>query len=702
MKYFFPPQNQGFRLLQTNRSDNLGSLWSTFNQDYQTNLGTMRLSRKLVINTSSATSATLGLPVAFEYFDDKWWTVGGNKIFTNSNELLTSTFSSDITGYNFGDATTQFDVTNPIGTTFRYTYDGTGTNPGITALTFPIGAQGAIISPNLAAGNNIAFTVTGSGSNYFEVTNASGVVESNKVLGASGYLYVLGGSTDTTYNSTQSDLKVFNNGLWSTSTDKLYLSSATGLDYWTVKDTLGASGIHQMVNFKKYNRLYYVDDIDTISSISTTGSVANSAGSYYLDLSDSELPISCMESNSQYIWIGTRRLSSSSSNQGTIGAIYQWDGLSSQPTNEYKLPTAGVLAITVHNDIPYAIDTEGRILKYTGYSFEEIQRLPINQILLQNATDSGQPPVHFNGFIATKDDTLLVAVNNLNDNELATVNENLPSGIWELDLATLNFTHRYSFTLKTLGSSTVTDYGQNKISAIGAIKLNTFASSSSAGRSELFAGCTCFTDATNTQSAVYITTPNAPSTDNEGQKRGYIVTTYFEANDVQDLWSRIWAVYKRFSTSTDKLIFKYRFVDEKPVEANITWTSTTTFTTTTNVSAYAPTATPFDGTTGGEVEVLQGTGSGSCTHITSITESMGTYTVTLDTPVTGVTGTAKARFQKWIKIFPEITGQVLSYGQVAIGKSDTTIQIKLVMEFTGDGEFMKFIIATNEDIKSTL
>jgi len=87
-----------------------------------------------------------------------------------------------------GSSTTQFDITNPAGTTFRYTYDGTGTDPSITSTSVPIGSYILIGAQNFNSANNGIFIVTGSGANYFEVTNASGVVESNKTIGT-GYIY---------------------------------------------------------------------------------------------------------------------------------------------------------------------------------------------------------------------------------------------------------------------------------------------------------------------------------------------------------------------------------------------------------------------------------------------------------------------------------------------------------------------------------
>lgn len=88
-----------------------------------------------------------------------------------------------------GDSTTRYDITNPSGTTFRYTYDGTGTNPSITSSNPATGAYVAVRGQNFSSGNNGSFVVTSSGTNYFEVSNSSGVAENDKTLGT-GYLAI--------------------------------------------------------------------------------------------------------------------------------------------------------------------------------------------------------------------------------------------------------------------------------------------------------------------------------------------------------------------------------------------------------------------------------------------------------------------------------------------------------------------------------
>jgi hypothetical protein len=83
-----------------------------------------------------------------------------------------------------GDATSQFDITKSVNTV-RYTWDGTGTNPIIadSSVRLRIADWMYIAAQNFNAGNNGVFAVTAVGLNYFEVTNAGGVVESNKTVG---------------------------------------------------------------------------------------------------------------------------------------------------------------------------------------------------------------------------------------------------------------------------------------------------------------------------------------------------------------------------------------------------------------------------------------------------------------------------------------------------------------------------------------
>ncbi len=101
---------------------------------------------------------------------------------TDANFYIGPNGTAVYTSADLGSSTTQFDVTNPAGDTHRYTFDGTGTDPAITT-NINAGDIVHITGSNLTAANRGSFTVNAVDTDYFEVTNASGVVESNKTLG---------------------------------------------------------------------------------------------------------------------------------------------------------------------------------------------------------------------------------------------------------------------------------------------------------------------------------------------------------------------------------------------------------------------------------------------------------------------------------------------------------------------------------------
>lgn len=83
----------------------------------------------------------------------------------------------------FGYNDNNFTITNPSGTTFRYTFIGDGENPGVFTDYMKIGDTIYLNAQNFNAANNGTFVITAVGSDYFEITNASGVAETNKTIG---------------------------------------------------------------------------------------------------------------------------------------------------------------------------------------------------------------------------------------------------------------------------------------------------------------------------------------------------------------------------------------------------------------------------------------------------------------------------------------------------------------------------------------
>jgi hypothetical protein len=542
--------------------------------------------------------------------------------------------------------------------------------------------------------NSTVFTVAGT--SVFEAPITDGIIPPGT------WKQNTGSSLPTNF-SDASDIKLFTGRVFATTANGLWSTGGPSAA-WTDRSMSLGGGSHQMVYFKKFDRLYVKDTYSTINSINNafTVALASNSADYTLTLwANQEGTISCFTADSDQIWIGT--VNDAAGAAALPAKVFTWDGISAQPSKEYLLESQGLVAMVVKDGIPYGMDTNGALVKFTGYAFEEVARLPVDQKFLDRAKVAGAfRYMHPNGMIVTRNNTIQVLVNNVNNDNGATVNENFPSGVFEWSEEN-GFVHKYSLSYNPVGSSTITDYGQNRISRAGALAninigdLNT--ESSIANRNgTILMGALVYTNASSTTAGIWI-----DDSLNTIQKKGYIVTDWLESDEIASSWDVFWMSYRRFLDSGDNITVKYRNVEVAPVEASITWVNTTSFTvlnSAVDISQY------WTEGTGGEVEILQGTGSGVCAHITNAVNNAGTWTVTIDEAATGVTtGTAKARFQKWIRIFPSPNSPLATpnnWSQFSIGSdSQPRIQMKICFTYTGNGEFYKSVITSNEDIAIT-
>lgn len=583
------PSRETKTITQLNRGNLFGNLWASFNIDLQYSLGRFAVGRRMKVNTSTTDDADLGLPVAFEQFDQRVWALCGTRIFKNTGNNLTSAFSED---------------------------------------------------------------------------SSTGAV--------------------TTYSVGVSDMRTFNGALVATTGTNIYskASDGAGTGAWTSRSgALSSLFPHVTTYFQKLDRLY-ITNVNTVVSLDTSWSLATS-GSYFIDLGTTLTALgttSTLCATSDYVYIGTNRRYGA--------AVYQWDGVSNQINKEYKINATAVMASCVKDDVPYIVDSNGIIRQFTGYGFKEVARFPLKGKYLYASANTGNDDrfIHPNGMTVTEDGTILMLVNNRNlylGGTTENSEENMNAGVWEWSEKN-GLVHKHSMSYMPLSSTSVTDYGQMRLHTAGAIKSLNLANTSSSGSSRIICGATQYTNATSTTNAIFVDAPIP--TDNavlpEGQKYGSFVTTWIESQNIKDSWIEVVAKYKQLLSSTDRIWLKYRTREAVPLEATITWTSTSTFTTTANVL----------GKEGYEVEVIQGTGSGKTAHITVIDVAAGTYTVTLDEEFTGATGTAIARVQNWKKLNSTVADQTSESKIFNIGASSERIQIKCCMQFTGDNELHEIAI----------
>jgi hypothetical protein len=185
-----------------------------------------------------------------------------------------------------------------------------------------------------------------------------------------------------------------------------------------------------------------------------------------------------------------------------------------------------------------------------------------------------------------------------------------------------------------------------------------------------------------------------------GENRGYFVTQKMFSPNVTDHWTKLYIKARGLKTGDDKVIVKYRSTEDvnMPVypfanntNVGCTWVDATSFTTTRNLSNVQ---------VGYEVEFIAGAGSGYLAHIIDISETGGTYTVTIDESIRNISAndTCLAVFDNWLKLGEEITyNSNKDYTEFSIGKQSKWIQLKIELRGRGVGiEEYELVNSTNK------
>lgn len=482
-------------------------------------------------------------------------------------------------------------------------------------------------------------------------------------------------SAPTDCSAARSDMEVFNSNLYVTgSGSNLY--KLTSSNVWSTASSGLTGSVHMMCQYG--TNLYITNATSKIAS--WDGTTLTTTGSNSLDLSARvSNVITFIKTSSNQIWVGTIN------RYGGHAEIYSWDGSSTQATRSYIIESQGALSCDIISDVPHVMDADGRLLAFNGSNFQEIDRLPTNTMFLTGALDNENNRfIHPNG-MTFSNGRLLLFINNQLAISTGTV-ENCPSGIWEYDKNN-GLYPRYSISLYNSGAQIVTDYGQQRISAAGALKEARSTSESSNGR--IICGAQFYTDASNTAYGSFV-----DDTNDTVIKKAYFVTGRVFSDNVSDTWQKVFIRNLQFLTSGDKITVKYRLYKVAPTELTLTAVSTTVFTTTTDVSSYA---------VGDELEFTQGQGSGQIAHILSTYPGSGTTFIELDEAITGVAvaGTSKGRLQHWVKIPNDVNSLTAKFKELSIGRNAPWVQLKVALTFTGKDEFEEADIfsAPDQNIK---
>jgi len=486
----------------------------------------------------------------------------------------------------------------------------------------------------------------------------------------------------------ESDILSFNSQVYVASGDSLYSRSSsaawstvsTGLDY--CPHTLSIYG----------DRLYISND-QRIYSLSTSDVLSTSgANTLNIDISGNEnLYITTMRSAQNGLWIATMN------NDGGRAKVFFWDGATENaPDASYKIDSAGVVAMTLKNEVPYILGSNGVLYRFNGSFFDEIDRLPFENLFPYFGTVFSRHNryVHPNGMIVVRDE-ILIAVNNRegeDDENDDPVPPRLPSGIWAWSEST-GLYHKHSVGSQK-DSDTVNDYGQVELVEMGAMFpiYESDKTDDNYEQGDFLVGYAYKEDNSTTRYAIARNLKRGETSSGRTfDQISVFITPEFTAEEILENWQKF---YTRITPLQDdeKIVVKYRSQKYSPSEMNITWVNTTSFTSTD--SALATIKTNFEAGIDYEFEGLQGDGAGQLAHITNITESGGTYTITLDETITGATTrTARCRLDRWTKIGEYNNTIDLEVPFFKIDKISSKVQIKVYI-------FGQFIQAENYIAKS--
>lgn len=174
--------------------------------------------------------------------------------------------------------------------------------------------------------------------------------------------------------------------------------------------------------------------------------------------------------------------------------------------------------------------------------------------------------------------------------------------------------------------------------------------------------------------------------------RGYFVTPRFTSLNLEDQYVATNIKYRPLDTD-EKIIVKYKTNDKHGIPFSsiqygnpatvrahwiATWSDTDTFTTTFDMSSVG---------VGDEIEIIGGVGAGHLSHVASISEASGTYTVNLDEAFPWAVSGDELWFQvdNWTYAF-EINSSTQNgdeFSKIPITKSSKFIQLKVELRGIG-------------------
>jgi hypothetical protein len=470
-------------------------------------------------------------------------------------------------------------------------------------------------------------------------------------------------TSPTDCDSKYSDLVVFNGFLIVSTQTRIYRKTANGAGSggWDVIDgvsplpPLPSATVRPLAVYS--NRLYWTRLENTIVSCDTSWAISSTSDSdYNITLPNNNI-ITFIKPFSTGLYTGVI------TNDGRQGAVFDWNGeTKNTPRYIHNIYAQGALSCYVDNNNFYVFNSNAKLLRFNGAIFNEVGELPLKRDALIFANSSGSIGnrrfIHPNGMCLI-DGKLSLLINGKNNNNSQDQDSDIPSGIYEYTLEN-GLYHKYSL-------STGDDFGQISIGDVGGLAdCPDLPNLTDSQKGNFLAGASFYNSDGNIAYGVF--TDNYYDTLN---KSAFFTTIQIRALELLDIWNAINLLYT--PTNDFKFVVKYRTKRNPTIHFNITWVSSTKFTTTQSGINI-----------GDEITITRGTGSGNTAHVTNVTFNSPNYEITVDETIPNTTGVGKAYLENWKKI-GIITNDKNFFQEIYINQPSTLIELKVVMQ--GVGEF---------------
>ena len=381
--------------------------------------------------------------------------------------------------------------------------------------------------------------------------------------------------------------------------------------------------------------------------------------------------IKWIKSGATRIWIGCVGVVGSGRGMEE-GLIYEWDGSSTLPNRSYRTGCIGTYAGILKDEVPYATMADGQIKAYSGGEFVRVAAFanyysgqPFKGVYDPGSSSAANTNfIHPNGMQIVGGEITLLISNELLD---GTFHERVPAGLWKLDdnglhhVMPLSVSNSVDYGILAIKSGTNTT-----VPSVGGIKETQQTGSS------LFAGGTYDNVSLAIKSAIF----HESSSDN---KRSILTTPFFKSPSILSNWQTFFLKHKKNQSAT--FVVKARNGVDTPITGAVTWSSTTQFTSSSDLSTVS---------VGDEVLILSGAGAGTTVHITAISYSNPTYTVTVDeAALVSATNQSRVLITNWTKISSKTdTGFVSDF---PLTKMSASPSIQGRVEIRGSTELEEFI-----------